>query len=359
MDILADYLYWRGDLSFRERPFTIFDQMVCSAIAYFDIGDVYDPHKRQTLGKMLDLQQEKEGTQSTALDHRNTEKEFLKAIMGSKRFRNAVVTDYEDYYSSEDDVQFAAITLRLDDGCVVVAFRGTDGTLAGWREDFMITFTRPKAQELALQYLIRNLKWNTKVYVCGHSKGGNLAFYAACSLNDKQLERVKAVYINDGPGLCEDVISKEQMHRIDGITTVIMPEDSVFGRIFEPPFTNKLIVKSVNSGVMAHSIYSWRIEKNDFVLAKGFSKSSDMVNNTLNKMLEAQDLETRKATVDKFFGLMKESGYERLSDFRDNGFRDLLSMIAKFLGTELQDFRPREAIRNQVENFVSKISRKN
>jgi len=295
-----------------------------------------------------------EGLKSTALDHKDTAKEFFRAILLSKRFRNAVVTDFEDCYSSDDDVQFAAVTLKLDDGSLVVAFRGTDDSLAGWREDFMITFTRPKAQQLAYEYLKRNLRWNKKVYVCGHSKGGNLALYAVSALDDNELGRIKALYINDGPGLCEEVVEKGRMKRLDGITTVIMPEDSVFGRIFEPDFTNKIIVKSINSGVMAHSIYSWRIDNNSLVTAKNFSKGSDFVNGSLNKILESEDLESRKELVNKFFDILKANGYERISDFKENGFKELLILIPKLL--DAAGIRPKEILQNRMDNLIARIS---
>ena len=35
--------------------------------------------------------------------------------------------------------QFAALTVLLDDGSAFLAFRGTDGTLVGWKEDFNLS----------------------------------------------------------------------------------------------------------------------------------------------------------------------------------------------------------------------------
>ncbi len=355
MGTLANYLRWRGDLSFKTSPFTIMDELVCSAIAYFDISDVYEKGKHQTLGEVLDKQL-KDGTiKSTSLDARDVAMEFIVSAALSKRFRDAIIIDYEDHYDGEEDVQFAATTLQLDDGSLIVCFRGTDNSLSGWREDMMISFTKPKAQEMAREYLVRNLKLFKKVYVCGHSKGANLALYAAAFLTDKQLEKVKAVYINDGPGLCEDVVSKEQIQRIDSLACLVLPEDSVVGRIFEPELSNKIIVKSVNSGLMAHSIYSWKIEDNALVKSEGFSKSSDFINDSLNKYLDGKGLDERKEIVDRIFDVLKESGYERLSDFKENGLSDLIGFYTKKLGEGISSIKPKELLMSSVETIKSKI----
>jgi len=357
MGVLANYLRWRGDLSFKVSPFTILDELTCSAIAYFDIQDVYEPGKKQTLGEILDKQLKAGTIKSTSLDLKPIAHEFIVSAALSERYRSALVIDYVDHYDANEDVQFAATTLQLDDGTTVVAFRGTDNSLSGWREDLMIGFTKPKAQEMAREYLVNNLKWYKKVYVCGHSKGANLALYAAAHLTDKQLERVKAVYINDGPGLCEEVVSKEQIKRIDDLATLVMPEDSVVGRIFEPDLSKKIIVKSTSSGLYAHSIYSWEIEDNALVTAKEFSKSSNFINDSFNKWVANKSLEERKEIVDNIFGMLKESGYERLSDFKEEGFSELFAVFAKKLGAGISGINPKEMLLSGVETIKSKITK--
>ena len=357
MGTLTSYLKWRGDLSFKISPFNIFDELVFSGIAYLDIRKGYEAGTSKNFGELLDTQMKKGSFRTTSLDRKGVASDFIKEVAKCKRFRSAVIIDYEDDYSSEDDVQFAAMTFKLDDGSIVVAYRGTDNSIAGWREDFMITFTKPKAQDLALKYLARTLKRHKNVYVCGHSKGGNLAIYAASSLTDRQLRRVSKVYVNDGPGLCDDVIPKDKIKRIDSKTTMIMPSDSIFGRIFEADFSDKIIVKSLNQGVRAHSIYSWEIEDNDIVRAKGFSKASDFIKEFLNKMLDNQNLEQRKALVNNIFDMLKENGYERLTDFKEDGFSELLGVFRKILeeGMSSFNFNPKKRLLAQIENIKARI----
>ena len=357
MGVLTNYLRWRGDLSFKLRPFNIFDELICSGIAYFDFKADYVPGTVQNFGELLDEQLEKGSFRTTSLDRRGVAADFIKELARSDRFRSVDIIDCEDDYSSIDDVQFAAVTLKLDDGSVVVAYRGTDDSIAGWREDFMITFTRPKAQELAHAYLVRTLKKHRKVYVCGHSKGGNLALYAACCLNDRQLKRIAAVYVNDGPGLCEDLVPKERIDRIDHLTTMVLPSDSVVGRIFEPKITNRIIVKSTSQGVRAHSIYSWEVEDNDLVRARSFSKGSNFIKHRLERLLKNESMEARKNIVDSIFDTLKECGYEKLSDFKEEGFSELFALFAKKLETDISKIDPKERLQNRMEDLKAKIAK--
>ena len=355
MGTLVNYVRWRGDISFKVSPLTRVDAVALGQISYFDLRNVYVPKKRQTLGELYDKQLEDGSFFSTSLDPKDDAEEFLRAVDQSKRFRNIVVLDYTDVYRADEDVQFSAMTMKLDDGSIVVAFRGTDDSFAGWREDFMISFTEPESQKMALSYLEKVLKWRRNVYVCGHSKGGNLALYAVCRLSDRDLRKVKAVYLNDSPGLCEEIEPAEHLKRIDGIATMTLPSDSVVGRIFEPGLSNKVIIKSRNSGPMAHSGYSWMVEDNAFVKEDSFSVTSNLIKEALGKYLDNASLEDRKNLVDKLFGTLKDAGYERLSDFKEDGFSDLLSLFAKKIGTGISNIQPKELIKNTVEDIKAKI----
>jgi hypothetical protein len=350
MGNLVTYLRWRGDISFKNSPLTPMDAVALGQISYFDLGNVYIPGHKQRLGDLYDRQLADSSFESTSLDPKDDAEAFLRAVDASNRFRNAVVLDYTDVYSQDEDIQFSAMTLKLDDRSIVVAFRGTDDSIAGWRENFMISFTETESQKMALDYLSKVLKWHRNVYVCGHSKGGNLAMYAACHLSDRQLQRIKAIYLNDSPGLCEEVISKEQVKRIDPITTMTLPSDSIVGRIFEPELTHKVIIKTSVSGPMAHSGYAWLIEENDWVRADSFSKISEVINGSLNKYLKNASLEERENLVDKLFDTIKEAGYERLSDFKEEGFSELFGVFKKKISGSISNIQPKEIIMNTVED---------
>jgi hypothetical protein len=151
--------------------------------------------------------------------------------MGQRaRFADALLSSYVDIIGSESGMQFAALTIQLDDGTAFVAYRGTDNSVAGWREDFTMSFQVVPAQRHALQYLqSAQERLREPIRVGGHSKGGNLALYAAANVRTTTQQRILAIYNNDSPGLSPDVADETALlHLRDRITTIV-PEFAVIG----------------------------------------------------------------------------------------------------------------------------------
>ena len=107
----------------------------------------------------------------------------------------------------------------------------------------------------------------------------------------------------------------------------------------------------MSQGVRAHSIYSWEVEDNDLVRAKTFSKASNFIKHRLEHMLKTESLESRKKIVDSIFDTLKESGYERLSDFKEEGFSELFALFAKKIEKGISHIDPKEAILSRVDNI--------
>ena len=80
--------------------------------------------------------------------------DLLRAMSESPRWRNLRVGAYVDEFDAETTKQFSACVFELGNGTLYVAFRGTDSSIVGWKEDFMMAFRRPVAsQEAAARYL--------------------------------------------------------------------------------------------------------------------------------------------------------------------------------------------------------------
>ena len=125
----------------------------------------------------------------------------------------------------DHETQFAALTVELSPGELFLSFRGTDNTLVGWKEDFNMSFVCPvPAQRLALDYVTKiAYRESDRLILGGHSKGGNLALYAACSLPEEQWAMIRRVFLLDGPGLSYIVDS-----HTDGVVlheTVLVPDE--------------------------------------------------------------------------------------------------------------------------------------
>ena len=76
----------------------------------------------------------------------------------------------------------------------------------------MTSFTLTSSQTMAEAYLRARLNTFDTLLVGGHSKGGNLAVYAAAMLPDELFDRIEHVYSNDGPGFCREVLSEDLIY---------------------------------------------------------------------------------------------------------------------------------------------------
>ena len=181
---IFDYLKRRGVISFKDDPFSEVDNLVLAMLAYADFeGIMDDSFKTISLGdadkKYFEKHSRAEAKKS--ISHFVRAPLLMDGMMKGERFRDTVLTKYVDIIDSDKDMQMSAVTFLLNDGSAYVAFRGTDNTVAGWKEDFNMSYLpETEGQLSAVRYLNEvGAEINRPLRVGGHSKGGNFAVYAA------------------------------------------------------------------------------------------------------------------------------------------------------------------------------------
>ena len=274
---VVDYLHWRGDLTFEKEPFNNVDNLILSILSYLGFGGVVPSErseKRVQLGDACAKMLEKlKDDPSLITGFSRVDGTFLEALVNAPRFANIELGRYVDRINVEKSLQFAAFTAYLPTGQMFVSFRGTDGTLVGWRENLNLSFQVTSADKSAALYLEKRIREHladgnsttcANVMVGGHSKGGNLAAYAATVCPDELLGTIDRVWSNDGPNMCPEILPTTA-HKVLGDKYIrILPEFSVVGMIFDDPAVPKLIVKSSETGMMAHDGVSWQVMRNTF-----------------------------------------------------------------------------------------------
>lgn len=210
------------------------------------------------------------------------DQQLLTQLLQSPRYADILLDGYENIFDPVRQEQFAALTLHLPDGSAAVAFRGTDGTLVGWKEDFNMAFsTVVPAQLDAVRYL-SDVAERTQggIYLCGHSKGGNLAVYAAAFCAPEVQQRILGVRNFDGPGFTQQVLSQTGFARILPRVRTYLPRSSVVGMLLEheEAFT---IVESRSVGIYQHNVYQWEIARGGFVELQQLSASSHLMDRAL------------------------------------------------------------------------------
>lgn len=349
MDSMVDYIRWYGDLDFRQKPFTAVDAMILCVASYFDLSPVWTPDAELRLGDCADAAKTLELC-ITGPELLN--RDILIAAASSERFGALRVTDYEHILKPDIPLQFSAVTFRCED-FAFAAYRGTDDSLAGWKENFMISFTETAAQELALDYARRAAASQDRIYIGGHSKGGNLALYAACGLDDEALSHVEQVYLLDGPGCCAEVLAPETVARIDGITTRIVPEFSVVGKLFEPVVGKTVIVKSSAEGIMEHSLATWTVDHGAPNTAEKNAPGSVYINGLLDQWIEKMPQERRAALTDELFAALAAGGADSLSGLTSglDAMGEVLMGLINISPETRQTFSelPKQAILGDIE----------
>lgn len=318
---IRDYLELRGDITLAERPFNDVDNLALATLAYLDFtGIVGAPGERgvrltDACGELL---ARAGGDLSTRVRSLATiDERFVVAIGGSARLGDVVLRDYVDVRDDERVMQFSAVTAELDNGETYVAFRGTDTTLVGWRENFVLSFAVTQAQEAAAGYLAaelaRALDQGGRVRVGGHSKGGNLAAYAAANAPVALAGSVVRVYSNDGPGTDRSVMPVSCHDVMGERYTRIIPAYSVVGRFFsdDAPAT---IVRSSAERSLQHDPLTWQVGPAGFLEADGPDPECLVVAEAFSSWLARLAPEDRRLLTDELFDALAAGGAERFED---------------------------------------------
>lgn len=290
MSSLTEYIKWYSEFSFYDKPFNEVDNLVLSYLAYYK----FDLKKSE--GRPAQLRRCIVGGG-----------DFARAARDSVRFGQIIVSDYIDIFEKKASAQFAAVKFRLSEGVYYIAFRGTDNSMVGWREDFMMSYKNTVGQQQSVGYLEKAIG-EGEYYVGGHSKGGNLAVYGCCHLGDEQLKRVKRIYNNDGPGLCPDTSDVSLIERIRTRTTIILPQYCIFGKLFAQKIPDTKIVKSSNKGIMQHDVISWLVDCGELDRASDFDSDSLWINDIAEKWLSDVAPDRREKLIDSIFDAFDENG---------------------------------------------------
>ena len=351
---IHEYLIWRGDVPFTVSPFNEVDGLVLSELAYADFHGVL-PEKGGliTVEEARRLFWEKHTREEImALDSYTKTAPFLMDEMaGKSRFGGTVMADYYDVIDTNVDIQLAALTFYLPDGTAFVAFRGTDDTVVGWKEDFNLSYMpETEGQRRAAEYLTRHFSGqNMPIRVGGHSKGGNLAMYAAVCAEKAVRDRVIAVYNNDGPGFLKEFTETDAYREMLPRIICTVPEKAVIGTLLSSKAFQH-VVKSTASGIYQHDGFSWQVLGTRFVEVDRRSDSSMALESTLHQWLAEQSEDKRRTFVNTLFGLLESTGRATIGEIKGD-IPGSLSSMWKML--ESMPKEQRETVWNMISQFFA------
>jgi hypothetical protein len=332
---IMDYLDWRADIPFSVDPYNEVDNLVFSTMAYIDFDGVVPGLEKDRLLSVCEVNARywRKHTHAEVKSREAFVSDapfILEKMSGSRRYKHLKMLHYINSVSEDVTLQASAITILPGDGSVYVAYRGTDDTLIGWKEDFQFAYKdMTVGQKVAVDYLDRTLNClpeNLKLYVGGHSKGGNFAVFAAAFCRKAVRERIDKVYSNDGPGFVQEVINTKEYQDIREKMIKYTPEFSFIGGLMADD-AEPVIVKSDGSGAYQHDPFSWQVMRNHMVLADSYSTQSVVLNDALGRWVSNESPEKRKVFINILFDLFKEAGVTKASELGKNKIKTSIAMM--------------------------------
>lgn len=321
MGTLFDYLNWRGDLKFSEAPLNEVDSLIFSLISYMDLKGIV-PTEHRDFSVSINA-----AANSFFANNPNPKKvsiglivpkeiiTLFRAVKDTVRFRDVEIKAYVNVIDQQKEMQFSATTYLLDTGETVVAYRGTDDTLIGWKENFNMSFLPVvPAQTAAVEYLNQAAKHVVGgVYVTGHSKGGNLAVYAAVHCEKDVRSRLLSVWCNDGPGFGKNMLNDPDYIEMRPIIKSLVPQNSVVGMLLKHD-ENYTVIKSRQAGLLQHDGLTWNVFGSSFVHLQDVAEGSKRLDRTLNTWIQKMTPEQREQFTDSIYQILSADNATTLTE---------------------------------------------
>lgn len=275
---ILDYLRWRGDLTFDQFKFNSLDAGLLASIIYLPVDPSAVGHNLKEVAQSL----QKLASFKEQMDELT--KEELSLLPYADRIGQIEILDWVNRHEkTPHPLQFTAAAFRITDDSICVAYQGTDSSMIGWQEDMHMNFM-PEiyGQNVAANYLSKIAERfpKDKIYLVGHSKGGNFAQYALGAVSPEIQARVIKAYNFDGPGFYPSVFNDPGFQNVMDKMKTYLPESSVIGTMLDHP-EPVLIIKSSYPMKQQHDIRLWSVGRDSFVMAEGLSNGARILRHAL------------------------------------------------------------------------------
>jgi hypothetical protein len=162
--------------------------------------------------------------------------------------------------------------------------------------------------------------------VGGHSKGGNLAVYAAAFCDAGVRSRIAGIQTYDAPGFREEIVDSPEYRAMLPKLSSYIPESSVIGLLLNNP-AEHIIVKSTANGIMQHLAFSWEVQRDHFVMTDEISRSGNLLNKAVSNWIAQFEDEDRKQLIESVFSVLEASEADTFRELMQNKHRSYPAML--------------------------------
>lgn len=353
---MTDYVLDQGDATLWERPFNDVDSLVLSQLAYLKYdGIVPDVDSNAPAIGLPEISAHADYEKLFADErYREVNEELFEAVFQSRRFQKMRLNYHENIIDVDKQTQFSAVTFLLEDGTTFMAFRGTDETIVGWKEDFHMAFLEPViGQLISVKYVNHTArKFEGPFMIGGHSKGGNFAVFSAMECAPGIRERIVKIYSHDGPGFRPEVLERREYEAVEGRICKIMPHSSVVGMLLQQQ-EHYEVVKCRKIGLLQHNPYNWLIEGCEFAKVKDIYYSTRLTDEALNEWILSLPEEKLTLFVDTLFQLIEASEADNLIDMTAEWKKSATGVINAWKGIDEDTRKALKEITKQLFEITS------
>ena len=313
MYTIYDYLNYYKDESFENLPWNIMDNLLCSILSYVPLKKF----SKLKLKELINNVKEKPIKENDLM--RPIVLKVIDIINNSKRYKNMVI---ENFINLRDETtQFGVMTIKINN-IKVISFKGTDGSIIGWLENFRLIYTYPSnTHKLAIEYVKNNINvLDDEVYIVGHSKGGNLAMVSAMEQNISKFSKIKQVVNFDGPGFRKKEFEGEKYKKLLPKLINIIPTGSYIGTLLYNK--NYHVVTSNSHAINEHYPNSWNIFGTKFVTGK-LSIASKEINKRTTIEMSKLDENKIKEIMENAFKVFED----RIAEKGKISFKELIEVL--------------------------------
>ena len=314
-DNLRTYLKWRGDLKIKDNPFNEIDALILCEMVYVRFENIVPEIGEEGCITIAEAAKKYKVSEAKNVLYYAQKEDLFYELARTPRFSEMTLCNYISTTDTKKKQQFAAMHINVSPNLTFVAFRGTDATIVGWRENFDMSYMMPvPAQQSAVDYLNQTAKGVfRKFWLGGHSKGGNLAIYSGMFCNPKVQKKIIKINSFDGPGFNRKVVNDTSYLAIKDRISAFVPVSSVVGMLMEHE-EDYQVVESNGFSFVQHEGLMWRISGTKFELAEDVDKFSKHLSTTLKQWLAKIEPQERCEFVNTVFDVLEQAGMEDLTD---------------------------------------------
>ena len=351
-----DYLRWRGDLTFAQDAFNEVDNLILCIIAYLNFRRFPELRSRDAdkavlmsdIVPRMTAEDEQQGLSP------NNYIPLMKLAAESCRFAPVRLFGYETVRDETREMQLDALSFLLPDGTLFCAFMGTDRSLVGWKENLNLSYMDAVPAQIGAVEYVEDMAWRCPerpVRIGGHSKGGNLAAYAAIHIPEALQARMLDAYNNDGPGFRRDVTDTVEYRRIAAKLHTYIPAASIVGVLLEHT-EDYTVVASSSRAIMQHEPLTWGVLGSRFIRQEARSEFGKASDDVVREWLASLSPQERKEFSNALFDMFTQGGtVQSLEDVRQS------ELLRRLAADEKQRGIVSEALRRLMADVKDELLR--